>query len=311
MNGAPDVPQEMLAKPGATDTVKITMTARFSSQKNQQQLIRVAAKLTGNFVICLIGDGPLIDKCKTLARDCGVSDKVIFIGTRNDVPAQLASSHIGVLTSNYEGLPISLIEQLRAGLPVVASRVGGVAELIDEGVNGHLIKPDDDEALTSRLQELIDNPEKRAAMGKAGRSKYVDGLHVDRFLGGTLNVYESLVGAAVETAPVETAAAQTPVTQTPVTQTSVTQTSVTQTSVTQTSVTQTPVAETALFDTSIAETVGVETSAADIAPVETVPVETVELADGTHSGSVTRLIRNTRRGSGRQVEQSERVTRNA
>jgi len=156
-NGAHDVPADLMSRPNSGGTVHITMTARFSSQKDQNQLLRAAALLKGDFFITFIGDGPLLKRSMGLCKSLGLEKKVEFAGTRHDVAEILSRSHIGVLISHYEGLPISLIEKLRAGLPVVASNVGGVRELIDEGDNGHLIPPGDVDVLAARRQELIDS----------------------------------------------------------------------------------------------------------------------------------------------------------
>ncbi len=76
-----------------------------------------------------------------------------------------------VLSSRWEGLPYTIIEAMMAGLPVVATKVGGVPELVEDGVTGFLVPPKDPEALAQALQKLIDGPELRKKMGRAGREK--------------------------------------------------------------------------------------------------------------------------------------------
>ena len=124
----------------------------------------------------------------------GLSNRVFLLGERNDVPSILASSDVFVLPSNWEGLPYTVIEAMMAGLPVVATSVGGVPELVEDGVTGFLVPRSDPEALAEALQRLIDDPELRERMGKAGRQKAMCEFTLDRMLRETEKVYEEVLG---------------------------------------------------------------------------------------------------------------------
>jgi glycosyltransferase involved in cell wall biosynthesis len=117
----------------------------------------------------IVGDGPHRDTVLRQARDLGVADHFEFLGQRDDIPALLSAADLFVLPSRSEGLPNAVLEAMGSGLPIVATRVGGIVELIDDGRTGRLVPPDDAAALSSALLELIAHPERAAAFGKAGR----------------------------------------------------------------------------------------------------------------------------------------------
>src|SRR5205814_7166410 len=90
----------------------------------------------------IVGDGPLRAEAEALSRELGVTGAVRFLGDRDDVPAQLASAACLVLASGYEGCPLSVLEAMAAGLPVVVTRVGGIDEVVEDGVTGWIVEPD-------------------------------------------------------------------------------------------------------------------------------------------------------------------------
>jgi glycosyltransferase involved in cell wall biosynthesis len=99
-----------------------------------------------------------------------VSSRVRFLGHRDDVPALLAESDVFVLPSRSEAAPNGIIEAMGAGLPVVATDVGGIPELVEHGTTGVLVRPGDATALAGALQQLIADPPRAAAYGRAGRA---------------------------------------------------------------------------------------------------------------------------------------------
>jgi glycosyltransferase involved in cell wall biosynthesis len=103
------------------------------------------------------------------AASAGVDDIVRFIGPRDDVPALLAAADVGVLSSDYEGSPLTILEYMAAGLPVVATSVGGVPEIVEDGVTGILVPRRDPTALATALAQVLDHPEEARAMGARGR----------------------------------------------------------------------------------------------------------------------------------------------
>jgi glycosyltransferase involved in cell wall biosynthesis len=123
-----------------------------------------------------------------------MTDRVEFLGNRSDVAEILSGAHIFALATHWEGLPISILEAMRAGLPVVASDVGGVREEVVEGETGFLVPRGDVRAASDRLGLLLADPTLRERMGSAGRRRYEDIFSLGRMLKKTLEVYRDALG---------------------------------------------------------------------------------------------------------------------
>lgn len=164
--------------------------------KNHPMLLRaaktvVAADPNAHFI--LAGEGDLADELKTMADQLGIAANVHFTGRCVDVPALLSISAIGVLTSFAEGFSNSLIEYMAAGLPVVATNVGGAAEVIEDGVNGYLVNSDDDKAFAERLTALLGDDLSRQKMGDSGRELIRTNFSSDSQLSKTKALYRDLL----------------------------------------------------------------------------------------------------------------------
>ncbi len=184
---------------GIKDTVKIAdparsglivTVARFSPQKDYETLLLALSGLSAE--AWMIGEGPLLGKIKSLAEKLNLSARVKFKGFLEDVEEALARGGIFVLSSRWEGLPLSVIEAMRAGLPVVATDVGGVRELVKDGVNGFLVPPRNPGVLKERLKELLRNPSLREDMGRRGREIYLKHYTFERMKEALLELYRSL-----------------------------------------------------------------------------------------------------------------------
>ncbi len=180
------------ADPGCDSSAILTMVARFAPPKNQSDLVLAAEDLKGEFEVEFIGDGPQIADIQAQVAGARLSRKVTFWGLRPDVPESLARTHVFVLVSKWEGLPISILEAMRAGLPVVASNVGGVREAVVDGETGFLVPSGDVVTLRDRLQRLLSDPELRARLGAAGRRRYERYFTLERMMQKTWKVYQSL-----------------------------------------------------------------------------------------------------------------------
>ncbi|MBS5386560.1 MAG: glycosyltransferase [Clostridiales bacterium] len=151
------------------ETVTLINVGRFSPQKNHMLLIKCLAnvlKYTRNIKLILIGEGELKDKIEQFVRELGITENVYFTGNISNVEEYLASADIYVMTSDYEGLPLSVIEAMAAGLPIISTKAGGVVNLIKDGQNGVLIDVGDEAAFSRVMIDLIEDPEKRIKMGK-------------------------------------------------------------------------------------------------------------------------------------------------
>ncbi len=188
-NGVADSP--LRARPESGPPV-LTMVARFAAPKDHELLLRAAAQVRGEWRLRLVGDGPELDASRLLAQQLGLGRRVDFTGARDDVPEHLASSSALLLISRQEGFPLSILEGMRAGLPVLASRVGGVAEAVIPGQTGLLVDRGDQQGLSSALQRLVDEPALRASMGARGRARWEQRFTLDRMLSQTLLAYQEV-----------------------------------------------------------------------------------------------------------------------
>jgi len=190
-NGVRDTSEQ--SHPDAGDAAHIVMVARFSPQKDQALLLKALVGQEEPFRLSLVGEGPKQTAVQVLAKELGLSGRVKFLGACGDVSRILAGANVFVLTSNWEGLPISILEAMRAGLPVIASDVGGVREAVVDGETGFLVDRGNLVMLRSRLLQLLGDPELRKKMGEAGRQRYLEHFAVEQMLEATLRVYTEVL----------------------------------------------------------------------------------------------------------------------
>jgi glycosyltransferase involved in cell wall biosynthesis len=172
---------------------RLIMVARFNEQKDQATLLKAISSLFFPFHLDFVGSGASMESCQALAESLGVKDKVSFLGDRTDVPQLLAQSQIFILTSHYEGLPISILEAMRAGLPVIATKVNGIPEEVEHGKTGLLVSDKDVKEVAKALSILIESPELRQQMGEAARKKFLEEFTIERMLDETRIVYEQVL----------------------------------------------------------------------------------------------------------------------
>lgn len=154
----------------AAGDLLIASVARLEEQKNPLLLIEAfarAAPAHPRARLLLAGQGSLEPQAREKAAAAGVAPRVHFLGVRQDVPGLLAASDLCALASSWEGSPVALMEALAAGLPAVATAVGGVPELVADGETGLLVPPGDSRRFAAALSRLLSDPSLRAAMGRA------------------------------------------------------------------------------------------------------------------------------------------------
>jgi glycosyltransferase involved in cell wall biosynthesis len=192
-NGIPDVPSTMWATPGKTPP-RLIMVARLGAQKDHTTLLRALAGLLDSpWEVDLVGEGPLMGEMKSLADALGVSSRVHFLGQRMDVDRLIAEAQVGLLVTNWEGFPLSILELMRAGLPVIASAVGGIDEAVRDGDNGYLVPRGDVAVLRDRVARLLADPALRVRMGANGRARYQQEFTLDRSVNNTIAVYRDVL----------------------------------------------------------------------------------------------------------------------
>ena len=172
------------------DTINLIMVARFSEQKDHSTLYQSLSRLQHyNWHLNLVGKGPLLEENKKAVEELGLSERISFLGERDDVDQLLFQMDIFLLIANWEGFPRSILEAMRSSLPVIASDVGGVNEAIKDGVNGYLIPKGCIKSLTEKLSVLIESSEKRREMGGVNRSDFVKNFTFESMYQKTLKVY--------------------------------------------------------------------------------------------------------------------------
>jgi glycosyltransferase involved in cell wall biosynthesis len=165
--------------------------ARLAAQKGQRYLVEAAPAVLerhrdARFVI--VGDGDLRGELEALARARGVADRFLFTGAREDVPGLLASFDLFAFPSLFEGLCLSVIEAQAAGVPVVATPVGGIRETVEDGVTGFVVPPADAGALADRIVFCLDHPDEARRAAEEARRR-VARFSRERMLEETLAVY--------------------------------------------------------------------------------------------------------------------------
>jgi len=179
----------------------VACVAQLSAEKGHDHLLaawpEVVRRCPGSR-LALIGDGPLRPALVEQARRSGVADRILFAGFQDPAP-WLAAADLFVLPSITEGMPNAILEAMAWARPVVATRVGGVPELVEEGTTGLLVPPGDAAALATALSELLEDPVRRARLGQAGRARVAERFSIERLVEATEDVYARLPKRAATT----------------------------------------------------------------------------------------------------------------
>lgn len=166
-----------------------------SPVKNHAMFLRVAQRVLAeckDVQFVAAGEGGLMPAMKEMAQELGIEESVKFIGRCDDTAALLNRSDICVLTSWTEGFSNAILEYLSAGRPVVVTQVGGAAEMVEDGVNGYLVKSDDDEQMAAKILKLLGDPSQAKVMGERGRDAAFQQFSLRAQLENTIELYASL-----------------------------------------------------------------------------------------------------------------------
>lgn len=162
--------------------------------KGHSDLLKAAQEVLKNIpqvVFLLVGDDRGIGRdLKEMATDLGIAARVKFLGLRHDIPQLLASSDLSVLPSHEEGFSNVILESMAAGLPVVATRVGGNSEAIVEGATGWLVPPRNPAAMAKKIVDLLSDPKRARSWGKKGRKRVEETFTIERMVEAHLKLYE-------------------------------------------------------------------------------------------------------------------------
>jgi glycosyltransferase involved in cell wall biosynthesis len=143
----------------------------------------------------LVGDGELRPEVERQIADLGLSDRVLLAGWQRDMPAVYADLDALALTSLNEGTPVTVIEALAAGVPVVATAVGGVGDVVEGGRTGLLVPPSDVAALASALVSVLSEPTRGRALALAGQQDVLVRFGRERLIADMESLYQTLVGS--------------------------------------------------------------------------------------------------------------------
>jgi len=177
--------------------IVIGSVGRLSEEKGYENLIRAFKWILDDGIkarLVLVGEGKLKEALINLSYELGLNERVYFAGLRRDVPNLLKMMDIFVLPSKWEGLPIALLEAMYVGLPIIASRVGGIPEVVEDGREGFLINPGDAEELKKALNKLIlmDKP-LRKKMGERGEEKVLRKFSPEMYVKNLTKLYTCLL----------------------------------------------------------------------------------------------------------------------
>ena len=179
--------------------VTVGTVATFTPKKDHAGLIAAFERIRAeedDARLLLIGTGPLEDAVRAEVSRRGLEREVMFLGPRMDVLSLLPALDVFVLGSRFEGLPISLLEAMAAEVACVATRVGGIPEAITDGVTGRLVPPGDPGSLAAAVLELLQEPERRAAIAASGRERVRSGFSITRAATELQSIYTETLRAA-------------------------------------------------------------------------------------------------------------------
>ena len=175
----------------------VGIVARVTPVKGHMLLIEVFARLLKRFpeaLLLIVGDGVRLPAVRVRIRELGIGESVLVMGERHDVPTLLAAMDVFCLPSEMEGMPMTVLEAMAAGLPVVTSNVGGIPEVVEEGRTGLMVASREPAELEAALLALAGDPDRAREMGRAGRERLLEKFSLER----TISAYEDLYGEAMD-----------------------------------------------------------------------------------------------------------------
>jgi len=191
-----ELPPTAAAGGSRSGAYRLVTVGRLQAPKDPLTLIRALAELGRPGEAVIAGDGPDRPAVESEVRRLGMESVVRLAGERNDVAELLAAADLFVLSSRSEGLPLSILEAMAAGLPVVASSVGGVPELVVDGETGLLVPPDDPHALAAAIERLLDDSALRRRLGAAGRTRVWEHFDLASARRAHLDLYRTVLADA-------------------------------------------------------------------------------------------------------------------
>jgi glycosyltransferase involved in cell wall biosynthesis len=172
---------------------------RLTVAKGLDILLQAVSELRSNRLldcVAIVGDGPLLPMLREKAKQLAIENRVCFLGARNDVNTLLQQSKLFVLPSRWEGLPLSVLEAMAFGIPVIASNVGGIPEVITHGVNGLLVKPEAPKILAEAIEKLLSNRKLARTLGHTARKHILTHYSIEEYTNSIFDLYNEILPEA-------------------------------------------------------------------------------------------------------------------
>ena len=189
-NGVPVVP--LRPRERTVEGPVVGLIGRIAYQKGFDVFVRALRPLDGVTGV-LVGDGSQRAELETLADRLGVSERLDITGWQEDARSYLSTFDVYCLPSRFEGFPLAMVEAMLAGLPIVASDVGSVAEAIEDGETGLLVPPGDEHALEAALRRVLDDRELATRLGERARALATDRFTTDRMVQAFEDLYDEIL----------------------------------------------------------------------------------------------------------------------
>ena len=203
-NGIPDQPAgdgaKIRGELGIDGNMPIIGSVGLLREEKAFEVLVEAAKVLAaagrSFRLVIVGGGPERGKIERAIARFGLEESVILTGIRLDVPDLLAAMDVAVCSSDWEGGPLSILEYMQASIPVVATGVGGIPEMVTDGVTGLLVPPRDPEAIAAAIARLLDDPGEARRFGEEGRERQQNNYRMETMVERVEQRYEELVAAS-------------------------------------------------------------------------------------------------------------------
>jgi L-malate glycosyltransferase len=190
---------EVRASLGLDDgTPVIGMASRLEWQKGHDLFVAAMPLILAGIPSAravIVGGGSKEGEIREQIRGLGLEDKILLTGVRPDVPRIMAAFDLFVMTSNFEGMPIAALEAMAVSLPIVSTAVGGVPEMVDDGVTGRLVEGREPATFAAHVVELLSDRGRLRRLGEAGRSRYERHFRLASMIGGYDEIYRRCLAA--------------------------------------------------------------------------------------------------------------------
>jgi glycosyltransferase involved in cell wall biosynthesis len=174
----------------------ILMAGRFVERKRFEDLIFAWGKIEAlypNYSLLLVGDGEKRGRYEKLAKELNISNRILFVGMQAQMPLYYQAASLFVFPSRLEGMPNVVLEAMASGLPIIASSIAGISEVLQTEKEALLIPAMDVDALANAIKHLIENPERAKAMGQAARNKAVTFYSFEQVAPRLISLYKQIL----------------------------------------------------------------------------------------------------------------------